>query len=75
MDPHVDPANDGPHVFLLALLSGSVFTFVPPGRPLVRSDVEVFPPAATGFWSLTQTYFLRLDGVSVWSSFLSWRHP
>eukprot|EP00971_Amphidinium_carterae_P290500 5767754-Amphidinium_carterae.1 len=29
IDPHVDPLTDGPHVFLLGILSGAVLTFSP----------------------------------------------
>ena len=34
LDPHLDPKDDGQHVFVLGLLSDVVLTFVPPeGQP------------------------------------------
>ena len=36
LDPHVDPAEDGPDVFILSLLSSAVLTFTPPDDVLAR---------------------------------------
>ena len=38
LDPHTDPASDGPDVFILSLLSSAVLTFTPPD--------DVVPPHA-----------------------------
>ena len=38
--PHVDPLTDGPHVFVLGILSGAVLTFTPDGTT-GRRGVEV----------------------------------
>jgi hypothetical protein len=42
LDPHVDPASDGPDVFILSLLSSVVLTFTPPDElvPLAQRRRE-----------------------------------
>lgn len=41
LDPHVDPAGDGPTVFILGLLSDTVLTFVPPDARRRQDPVDV----------------------------------
>lgn len=41
LDPHVDPSDDGPTVFILGLLSDVVLTFVPPDVERRQDPVEV----------------------------------
>jgi hypothetical protein len=38
LDPHLDPASDGPDVFILGLQSSVVLTFTPPDSELAQMD-------------------------------------